>query len=452
MMRKRKAILLWIAALLLVVFQARAQQGGRVNDVTTPLHLLKPDYPVPYGIPKPAAVKAVMERVYRYLDSVTPSRLVDASTGAGVSLTGNFDPHAIFARGDFRLISYEWGVTYVAMLRASAATGDARYRNYTAERLQFIKASTDYFRKFQTSHPDTRTDVHSVIFPGALDDAGSMCNAMIRATRAGLVKGLRPEIDNYIHYILKGQFRLSDGTLARNRPQPRTLWLDDLFMSIPALAQMGVLTGDTAYFAEAVRQYTQFADRMFVDERGLFMHGWVEGMKVHPAFFWARANGWALLTNVDLLDVLPAGFPGREKLLRILHRHIAGLTALQSGKGLWHQLLDRPDSYLETSATAIYTYAIAHAINKGWVDAKAYAPRVLLGWNALTTKVNARGQVEGTCVGTGMAFDPAFYYYRPVNAYAAHGYGPVLMAGAEVLNLLSKYDFEINDSSVQLKD
>jgi hypothetical protein len=65
--------------------------------------------------------------------------------------------------------------------------------------------------------------------------------------------------------------------------------------------------------------------------------------------------------------------------------------------------------------------------------------------------VNQKGQVEGTCVGTGMGFDPAFYYYRPVNLFAAHGYGPVLLAGSEVLLLLKNNEFEINDSSLQLK-
>jgi unsaturated rhamnogalacturonyl hydrolase len=49
-----------------------------------------------------------------------------------------------------------------------------------------------------------------------------------------------------------------------------------------------------------------------------------------------------------------------------------------------------------------------------------------------------------------MAFDPTFYYFRPTSPYAAHGYGPVLLAGAEVFTLLKKRRFEINDSSVQL--
>ena len=62
--------------------------------------------------------------------------------------------------------------------------------------------------------------------------------------------------------------------------------------------------------------------------------------------------------------------------------------------------------------------------------------------------VNERGQVLGTCVGTGMAFDPAFYYFRPVNPYAAHGYGPVLLAGAEMISLLNNSFPKMNDSAV----
>jgi rhamnogalacturonyl hydrolase YesR len=112
-------------------------------------------------------------------------------------------------------------------------------------------------------------------------------------------------------------------------------------------------------------------------------------------------------------------------------------------------LLDRNDSYLETSATAIYTYCIAHAINKGWIDPLAYGPVAMLGWHAVSTQVNAAGEVDGTCVGTGMGFDPAYYYYRPVHKYAAHGYGPVLLAGGEMIRLLKTTHPKMNDSAVQ---
>jgi rhamnogalacturonyl hydrolase YesR len=273
---------------------------------------------------------------------------------------------------------------------------------------------------------------------------------MIKATRDGSKGNFRPLIDSHIDYILNKEHKLKDGSLARMRPQPNTIWLDDLFMAVPALAQMGKLTGEKKYYDEAVKQVLQISDRMFNKEKGVYMHGWVEGMTEHPQFHWARANGWGILTKVELLDVLPANHPGRPKILALLKAHVKGLASYQSGSGFWHQLLDRNDSYLETSATAIYAYSIAKAINSGWVDGLTYAPMTLLAWNAVSTKINKEGQVEGTCVGTGMGFDPAFYYHRPISPYAAHGYGPVIMAGAEVITLLNNKSFEINDSSVQL--
>lgn len=118
----------------------------------------------------------------------------------------------------------------------------------------------------------------------------------------------------------------------------------------------------------------------------------------------------------EVLDGLPEDYPQRDKILELFRAHVRGLAACQSGEGFWHQLLDRNDSYLETSATAIYVYCLPMLSIKDGLMAMAYGPVAQLGWHAVTTQINAEGQGGlKTCVGTGMAFDPAFYYYRPVN-------------------------------------
>ena len=426
---------------------AQVQKG---NDVNTPLHALQPDYPVPYATPTTATVKQVLDKIFNYLNTVTPTEFIDKRTKNAVTDLSKIDTNVILKPGDFRLTSYEWGVTYSGMLLAGETTGDTRYTTYAKQRLEFISDAVPFFRSLYSRYPLSANPLRQPVSPHALDDAGAVCAAMIKALRGGGKPSLRSLIDDYISYISTKEFRLKDGTLARNRPLKNTIWLDDLYMSVPALAQMGALTGDKKYFDDAVKQVIQFSGRMFNQQAGLYMHGWVQEMQLHPEFHWGRANGWALMAMTELLDVLPAGHPGRSAVLDQFKAHVKGLAAYQSGQGFWHQLLDRDDSYLETSATAIYTYCIARGINKGWIDAKAYAPMCMLAWNAVTTKVNDKGQVEGTCVGTGMAFDPAFYYYRPTNVFAAHGYGPVLLAGAEIINLLKNFKFGINDSSLQV--
>lgn len=417
---------------------------AKVNDSNTPLHLLPPDYPVPYGPQKTEDITAVLNRIYTFLDTATPAKMIDIQSKAEFTDLTKLNSKSVFEPGFLRLISYEWGVAYGAMLVASEATGDPKYKEYTVKRINLIGDVAQYFK----TNPTTNSPVRSVLEPRALDDAGSMCAAMIKTMNAGAKPTLRSFIDNYIKYVTEKQQRLSDGTLARNRPLPNALWLDDLYMSVPALAQMGKLTGDNKYFDDACTQILQFSQRMFNTKYNLYMHGWIQDMNPHPEFYWARCNGWALLAMSELLDVLPANHPSRVAILEQFSNHLKGLSSYQAGNGFWHQLLNRNDSYLETSATAIFTYCAAHAINSGWVDAQAYGPMAVLGWNAVQTKVNGNGEVEGTCVGTGMAFDPSFYYNRPVNVAAAHGYGPVIMAGAEMINLMKKYQVVINDAAV----
>ncbi len=400
-----------------------------------------PAYPVPYELASVDQIEAVLSRIHSYLTTASPVRIVDRDTKQPAADLAHLPPHPGLARTDFLLTSYEWGVTYAGMLHAATATGDPRFTAYVDERLHAVTTLAAHLRQHPVAYDDLpprdrNLVLRGVLHPQTLDDSGAMAAAMIKAARAGLRPDqLRPWIDNYLTWIRTGQYRFADGTLARNRPMPNSLWLDDLYMSVPALAQMGALTGDTTCIDDAVKQILQFSARMFVPERGLYRHGWVESMEPHPYFPWARANGWAVVAMAELLEVLPAEHPGRASVLAQYRAHVAGLAAVQDASGLWHQLLDRPDTYLETSASAMFVYAIARGINRGWLDAKAYGPMAAIGWNAVAAKVNATGQVEGTCVGTGMGFEPMFYAYRPTSPLAAHGYGPVLLAGAEMIVL-----------------
>ncbi len=443
-----------IVALVLfpLVLFSQQPEKMKVNDFNTPLHLATPDYPVQYGIPDPEAVEAVLLRVYNLLEKETPCYLIESPAQEKISDISKIDKNTQLAKGSFRLASYEWGVTYSGMLRAGKCSGNEVFSNYTRTRLAFLADVAPYFEKVARSGNLPDAQIRQLISPHALDDAGSMCVAFIKNALENQNSGSDKVIRNYIDYIENKQFRLSDGTLARNRPQQNTLWLDDMFMGIPSLAWMGKYSGETKYFDEAARQVRLFAKRMFVPEKGLFMHGWVQEMDPHPAFFWGRANGWAILTLVEVLDALPSDHPAYPEIMSLMKAHLKGLAGLQSSSGFWHQLLDRNDTYLETSATAIYTYCFAHAVNNGWVDPLAYGPVALLGWNAVATKITDEGFVQGTCVGTGMGFDPAYYSYRPVNVYAAHGYGPALLAGAEIIELIKKHYPKMNDSAVQFYD
>ncbi|HEV7608348.1 MAG TPA: glycoside hydrolase family 88 protein [Steroidobacteraceae bacterium] len=420
---------------------------------------LQVEYPVPYEPASIADIRVTLERVHAYLLQASPVQVLDGDTGEPVADLDKLPQHVALARTDFQILTYEWGVTYAGMMLAAKATGDARYTDYTNARVAAIARLATQAKKNplpQLAGPDNQRPkfglgLRSIVAPRSLDESGAMCAALIKAELAGLGgKQLRPWIDNYVRFVSAGQFRLADGTLARNRPLPDSLWLDDLYMSVPCLAQAGKLTGERRFYDDAAKQVLQFSARMFDRQKGLYMHGWVAGMQHHPEFHWARANGWAIMAMAELLDVLPEDHPERARILALFREHAAGLIAAQGHAGLWHQLLDRHESYEETSASAMFVFGIARGINRGWLDPLAFGPPASLGWNAVAAKVNAKGQVEGTCVGTGMGWDPMFYMYRPVHLLAAHGYGPVLLAGAEMIELRKgNPDIGMHDGGVQ---
>lgn len=435
-MKRFSLSLMCLSLLLALVSCGSGEQKDKevITDSNTPLHLLTPDYVIPYGVPDKASVKADLDRVLGFLCANTPMQVRE---------------DGFLERGAFRLASYEWGVTYSAMLKAGETTGDDAYTRYTTDRHSFLAEQAPHWTEVLKAGGQVDAQMTQVVNPHVLDDAGAVCVSMIRDQFAHPELQLRPLIDNYMDLILNREYHLSDGTLARNRPLPNAVWLDDMFMGVPAIAWYGKLTGEQKYFDEAVRQIRLFKEKMWVPEKKLFRHGWIESMSEHPAFHWGRANGWAILTLCEVLDALPEDYPAREELIDLLRAHASGLAALQSSEGFWHQLLDRNDSYLETSATAIYAYCFAHGICEGWLDAQCYGPAACLAWNAVSTMIDEEGKVNGTCVGTGMGFDPAFYYYRPVSPYAAHGYGPAVFAGAEIIRLTSELYPRLNDSAVQ---
>lgn len=416
-----------------------AQPMAEINDQNTPLHLLQPKYDTPYCIPTEADVKTTIDRVLAYLEQAMPARAVDNK----------------LAQGSFRLTSYEAGVLYAAMLNTGTSIGDSSYIQFATDRLSLIARQAKKEAKALAKDQEYDKQMRMVLYPGALDDCGAMASAYFRMQQRMPKMKFDDVTTRYINFVRTKQYRLPDGIFARQRPHKNTVWLDDMYMGVPCMVWYGVTMSDDTAVNEAVEQIKLFQKHMWVPEKKIFRHGWVESMTPHPAYHWGRANGWALLTMCEVLDALETVKENdkyKEQhayVLSLLREHIEGLSVLQDKTGFWHQLLDRPDTYLETSCTAIYAYCMAHAINQGWIDAQVYGAQVLLAWNACQTKVNERGQVEGTCVGTGMGFDPAFYAYRPVHAMAAHGYGPIVWAGGEVIKMLRTQHPKMNDSAVQ---
>ncbi len=436
-----KNIILVLVLFPLLIFSCKEEGTGESKSVTeNRVAEGEGVYRLPYILPNTDSIKVVLDRILVYFNKNTEYKIIDKRTGKKITNLSKLNKDADLATGEnndvLSLWSYTMGVTYSGMIKAAEATGDTTFEQYDIKNIDFYLDNLSYFKKIDSAFGEQRNRYDPLLHTNSLDDCGSMGASLIKIYKITKDERLRPIIDHIADYISNKQFRLSDGTLARQRPQKRSVWADDAYMSIPFLAQMGSLTGKTKYYDDAVKQVKQMSKYLFRWEKRLYDHGVNLQNEYDPNIYWARANGWVILAINELLDVLPENYRGIDDILKILRTHVQGLAEHQGGDGLWHNLLDRTDSYLETSSTAMFVYSIAHSINKGWID-YTFGSVAQAGWDALTSRVSTDGKVEGTCWGTTFAGDIVYYYHRPASAKASHGYGPVLLAGAEMINLLN---------------
>ncbi len=326
------------------------------------------------------------------------------------------------------------GVLNIAMVKLGEALDDSAYKKFSDKTIGYCFDNYRFFKEKYKGEEKWNYPFGQLFTMEELDDCGAMGASLIEVYHLDKQIRYKDYISLAANHIERVQSRLNDSTLVRSFPRKWTLWADDLYMGVSFLCRMGELSGDIRYFDDAARQVVNFQKYLFDESAGLMHHCWYADSGRRGVAFWGRANGWAMLAQADLLDRLPVTHPQRDTLLALLRRDISGIACYQAKDGLWHQLLDKPDSYEETSCSAMFTYVIARGIMRGFIDT-SFAPVARLGWEGVMTRIRSDGQIEGVCTGTGIGDDLEFYYKRPTPLNDEHGIGAVLLAGVEVLQL-----------------
>ncbi|NLO38131.1 MAG: hypothetical protein GX115_01455 [Ruminiclostridium sp.] len=276
---------------------------------------------------------------------------------------------------------------------------------------------------------------HQLVEMDALDDCGSFGAAVIALYQETDFKKLLPIIEIIADYIHNRQIRTEDGAFRRG---DETMWADDLYMGTPFLAKYYQLTGKQEYIDDAANQFLLFKKYLFIPEHRVMSHVY-DFRHGTPTFVpWGRGNGWVLFSLSEVLELLPQDHHQRTQLLEFYRELCEGYLKLQGQNGLWHQVLTDPESYEETSCTAMFTYAFAKGVRHGWMsDVQPYINAVSRAWEGIgTVSVDIHGNVYGVCRGSNFSYNPLYYKYDllPIKN-DTHGIGIILLAGDEPVKM-----------------
>ncbi len=336
--------------------------------------------------------------------------------------------------------TYDQGVILKGIEAVWYKTGDAKYFNH-------IKTGMDFWLNEDGSHKDYDLTEYNIdhVTPG---------RAMLLLYKVTNDAKYKKSIDLF-RSQLQTQPRTKEGGFWHKKIYPYQMWLDGLYMGEPFYAEYSQAFGEDNW-NDIADQFVWMEKHSRDAKTGLLYHGWDESRRQKWAnkqtgtspHFWGRAMGWYAMALVDVLDSFPKNNPRRAEIVAILNREAAAIAKYQDKDGLWFDIVDlagKEKNYHESSAAAMFVYALAKGVRQGNLPEK-YLDTARKGWAGIRKEfVNEKsdGTIdwEGTVSVSGLGGNPyrdgsyEYYMSEKVRTNDAKGLGAAIMAAVEMENL-----------------
>ncbi len=241
---------------------------------------------------------------------------------------------------------------------------------------------------------------------------------------------------------------------------PSQMWLDGLYMVEPFYADYAKRNNQPQAYNDIINQFVWMEKYSRDAKTGLLYHGWDESKLQRWANpktglspeFWSRSMGWYMMALVDVLEILPGNHPRRIELVNILNRLTNALIKYQDKtSGVWWQVTNKanqPKNYLESSATAMFVFAIAKGIRLQYLptSCKPALQKAYKGMIKEFVRTDANGNyhyiqaVAGAGLGGTPYRDGSYEYYvnEPKRDDDLKAIGPFIQACLEMELLKTK--------------
>jgi rhamnogalacturonyl hydrolase YesR len=225
---------------------------------------------------------------------------------------------------------------------------------------------------------------------GGITDPAMGGTAYWRAAELAGDAAMQQAAQGMLDFVLKKAPRAADGTCYHVANSPE-MWSDSFYTTPPFLAATG-------HYDDAIAQIDGLRKRLWSPAKKLLSHIWDDGRHAfRDEAFWGVGNGWAAAGITRVIAALPAERGAeRTRVSAFLKELLDGCLALQRPDGLFHNVLDRPESFVETNLAQMLAFSIYTGVRGGWLPA-TYIPAAGRMRAAARTKVDSYGFVQGVC-------------------------------------------------------
>ncbi|MBR2883455.1 MAG: glycoside hydrolase family 88 protein [Clostridia bacterium] len=134
------------------------------------------------------------------------------------------------------------------------------------------------------------------------------------------------------------------------------LWADSLFMAGMFMVAYGKEIGDEKLLSEGIEQFKIHLECLYDDDAQLFSHGYHCIEEKRLGAHWGRGNGWVVASLSEIFNILGTeNCPDNFK--EVFKTVMAKAKSLKTKNGMLRTLIDREDSYEESTASQLFGYA-----------------------------------------------------------------------------------------------
>lgn len=229
---------------------------------------------------------------------------------------------------------------------------------------------------------------------GVTDGVTDPCcagEALLYAARLTMDRDLLAASQKLEHWALDTAPRSESGIVYHLTTRPE-FWVDSMYMLPPYLMAAG-------HYSKAVLQLTGYYDALHDSKSGLMCHMWDDKKRCFiRAAHWGVGNGWAVSGMARVIAMMPESRKDEKaKIIRMAANLIDSLLPFMREDGLFHDVVDDPNTFIETNLSQMLAYSLLRGMSDGWLAQEKYSEFCEKLRAAVLKKVDAYGLVQGVC-------------------------------------------------------
>lgn len=308
-------------------------------------------------------------------------------------LTDGFIARSIVSKTRY----YTESTFYIGVEKLYNATGNSTYKSYIQSQIDGVVDSSGAISGWDSSVSN-------------LDDIliGKPLIFLYQQTKQEKYK----TAINFLRGRLNQHARTKSGGFWHKNPAyPNQMWLDGIFMADTFYAQYTALfdSNNQTAWDDILLQFDLIEAHTRDNSSGLLFHGydesfarsWANPVTGASPHVWDRAVGWYFVALLEVLDFFPKTHAGYSKIMGYYTSLAAALKKAQDTSGGWWLVMDQPypgqpGNYIESSATAMFTYGWLKGIRLGYIKASDYEAPANKAYTLMTERFVARNGTGGT--------------------------------------------------------